>query len=694
MHERIIIIILLSFFCSVVNASDLGTTGIIDIPSARMLNDGDLKITLSSQKIANITSITYQVTPWLESTFRYTIFNPSNPIRGTLYPEDGINDRSYGVKFKLIGESKYIPQIAVGVQDVFGTGALSAEYFVASKKINKFDFTLGLGWGRLGERGSISNPFGHLNDHFYDRNLNSGGLRGGETRFDTFFRGNKSSIFGGMSYNLNKYDLKLNIEYNSDAYNREIALGTIKEADPLSFGVNWNPQENLEFSLSRQQGNQWGLSVSSKFSTKKIQKRKRVLPFYSATESGDRSRMPENLNRDLWYDRLFFDLDKSGILLLKAKVFESSNQVNIEIENHQYELAADAINQTLILSELHIPRQYKNLNVILKEYGFRPITVSYRRISNPNESITARNSRLRLLDSRDIYQSTYETKSIVPYFNFGADLGTKFQFFDPQKPLKSQLHLELKSNVKLWRDWNLYGAYALNIKNNFDTMRGPNSRLPHVRTDINRYLTEGQSGVLFLYLQKNWMLGKNLYSKVYAGILEQMYTGIGGELLYMPFKSRWAISSTVNVVKKRDFDMKFGLQDYKAITPFISIFYASPIYNLDLAIHAGKYLAKDKGVTFDLRRSFDNGFSVGVFASRTNVSAEMYGEGSFDKGMYFRIPFNSFVRSNTRTAVAAQVKSITRDGGQKLDNFTGTLWYDLRNVRYDTFDNHRERMLP
>ena len=173
-----------------------------------------------------------------------------------------------------------------------------------------------------------------------------------------------------------------------------------------------------------------------------------------------------------------------------------------------------------------------------------------------------------------------------------------------------------------------------------------------------------------------------------------MYSGFGGELLYMPFKSRWAVSATINAIKKRDFDMKFGLLDYQTITPFISFFYASPLYNLDIGIHAGKYLAKDKGVTLELRRSFENGFSVGVFASRTNVSAEMFGEGGYDKGMFFRIPFNSFVRMNTRTAVATNIKSITRDGGQRLDSFTGTLWYDLRNVRYDSLDNHKVRMLP
>ena len=124
------------------------------------------------------------------------------------------------------------------------------------------------------------------------------------------------------------------------------------------------------------------------------------------------------------------------------------------------------------------------------------------------------------------------------------------------------------------------------------------------------------------------------------------------------------------------------------------MYYASPLYNYDIAIHAGRYLAKDKGATIELRRTFDNGFSIGAFATFTNVSVEEFGEGSFDKGLYFQIPFNSFVGENTKGKFASVLRSIQRDGGQKLDDFTGRLWHDLRGVRYDSFQRHKSRMIP
>ena len=42
----------------------------------------------------------------------------------------------------------------------------------------------------------------------------------------------------------------------------------------------------------------------------------------------------------------------------------------------------------------------------------------------------------------------------------------------------------------------------------------------------------------------------------------------------------------------------------------------------------------------DSSRSFKNGTEFGVFFSKTNVSTEEFGEGSFDKGIFFNIPIS------------------------------------------------------
>jgi len=115
---------------------------------------------------------------------------------------------------------------------------------------------------------------------------------------------------------------------------------------------------------------------------------------------------------------------------------------------------------------------------------------------------------------------------------------------------------------------------------------------------------------------------------------------------------------------------------------------------LDFAVHVGRYLAKDRGYTVEARRTFDSGFSIGGFFTRTNVSAEDFGEGSFDKGLFFRIPFNGFLPGNSRGAFSTVLRSLERDGGRRLEGFGTTLWFDRRAIRYDTLSRNLDRMLP
>ena len=64
----------------------------------------------------------------------------------------------------------------------------------------------------------------------------------------------------------------------------------------------------------------------------------------------------------------------------------------------------------------------------------------------------------------------------------------------------------------------------------------------------------------------------------------------------------------------------------------------SEIIPFDLKISAGEYLAGDIGSTIEFSRTFPNGVSFGAFATFTDVSTEQFGEGSFDKGIFFNIP--------------------------------------------------------
>ena len=100
--------------------SNYGTTGLFDIPTARMAADGTFTTTAAISSRTNSYAITYQATPWLEGTFRYTGFNDNNYTY----------DRNYEAKVRLWEERGYLPQVAVGIRDLVGTGVFGTEYLV------------------------------------------------------------------------------------------------------------------------------------------------------------------------------------------------------------------------------------------------------------------------------------------------------------------------------------------------------------------------------------------------------------------------------------------------------------------------------------------------------------------------------------------------------------------------------------
>ena len=79
-----------------------------------------------------------------------------------------------------------------------------------------------------------------------------------------------------------------------------------------------------------------------------------------------------------------------------------------------------------------------------------------------------------------------------------------------------------------------------------------------------------------------------------------------------------------------------------------------------MRISAGEYLAGDVGYTVEFSRSFYNGVQFGAFATFTDVTTEQFGEGSFDKGVFFNIPIYGNLINYTW-------RPLTKDPGAKLN---------------------------
>ena len=98
-----------------------------------------------------------------------------------------------------------------------------------------------------------------------------------------------------------------------------------------------------------------------------------------------------------------------------------------------------------------------------------------------------------------------------------------------------------------------------------------------------------------------------------AGILEEMFSGYGFEYLYFDSDKPWAAGFEIFDVTKRDYELQFGLSDYQNTVANANFYYRNyDFIPFDAKISAGEYLAGDKGITFELSRSYLNGMQFGV----------------------------------------------------------------------------------
>jgi hypothetical protein len=214
------------------------------------------------------------------------------------------------------------------------------------------------------------------------------------------------------------------------------------------------------------------------------------------------------------------------------------------------------------------------------------------------------------------------------------------------------------------------------VFNNFDEIKvDSTSTLPHVRSDLKFYLQQRE---LFIErLQADYVFSPfdDVYGRMSAGLFEWMYGGVSAEVLYRPFDARWAVGADINRVRQRTFDQLFEFRDYEVTTGHGNFYYDLPFYDLLSSVHVGQFLARDIGASFRLSRLFESGIRVGVWATLTNVSAEEFGEGSFDKGFFVVFPFQLFFPRSAPTTGSFAFRPLTRDGGQMVS--VGKRLYDI-----------------
>ncbi len=655
--------------------SAAGGVGLLQNPSARFAPDGTLTGGASLSSPYNHLYFSLQLLPWLETTLRYTededrLFGPAS-----FSGNQTAKDRGLDFKLRLFEESAYFPEVAVGVRDVGGTGNFGAEYLVGTKAFGPVDLTLGLGWGRLGTRGDFDNPLGALSDRFDTRPTAVSG-RGGRVEFKRWFRGEDVALFGGLEWRTPLRGLSVKLEYEGNDYESEPPGNRQFDVDsPVNLALHYRVNRAFAMELGVERGNTavFGATLSGNFQRDESPPKQDPLPPAIQPVRNPAQRL-EGVDWERVAAKLRKQFREQDFTLHALDPKLDQRRLTVWFSQQPYLNPARAIGRVARAVAAVAPEGISDFTLVNLESGVETYRVDIVRADLEQALRYIADSTRSVWPETVIYgpgdgHADAALPELVDYPTYNWDISPQLRqhIGGADGFYRGQLWMRFSGGVQLTEQWGVTAVVGANVYNNFDDLKQrSNSTLPRVRSDIVRYLTEGENNLVRLETNYIWSPAPEWYARLSAGIFEEMYGGVAGEVLYRPYGRAWAVGANLNRVRQRDFDQRLDFLDYEVTTGHLTGYFEIPWYDILAKISAGQYLAGDQGVTLDLSRRFESGARAGAFATFTDVSAEEFGEGSFDKGFYLSMPLDLFFPKSSRRHAVLAFRPLTRDGGQKV----------------------------
>ena len=653
-------------FSDLSSPSNYGDTGLLEIPNARFMKEASLRFNFSSSYPNEFTTITASPFKWLESSYRYT------EIKNELYGpsqysgNQSLKDKGFDLKMKLIGEGYYRPAVALGLRDIAGTGIFSSEYLVATKSLGNFDVTAGLGWGKLGSDNSIRNPLLSLSESFQIR---TGSFKeGGEFKYTDWFSGT-AALFGGVEYHLRKYGLKLIAEYDSSSPDKS-TISPLEVKSNFNLGLNYHVSNNLQLGLSFERGTNFRMSFSLKGNFLKDTISKPPPKNIIALSKEQKKKSFEN--PDIFYRSLNKSLRDEKIFIQSATLKDA--EVSVAIASSRFSNIPRMSGRSAAIISALASEDVGRMNIHVMNGDLEIATLKINRNKfdaakafkgSPQEVL-----KVSLIDSNSnnplISDSDFNPRIDFPEFSWTMSPALKHQIGGPEGFYLGQIFWKTDTTIKFRRNLSLYTSFGINLYDTFNDLKNPSqSNIPHVRSDIQDYLSEGKNNLQRMKLEYMFSPFKDIYMRADLGLIEEMFGGFGGEILYRPIDNDYSLGLSVHRVKQRGYKQRFSFKEYETTTGHASLYYDFPM-GISSQISIGRYLAGDKGATIDLSRRFTSGFVLGIFATKTELSAEEFGEGTFDKGFYFSIPTSLFYSDFRTGNISFGLHPLTKDGGSFL----------------------------
>lgn len=658
------------------NQSMMG--GYFTMPSARMAPSGMLAAGAATAPPYNVYGVNFQIFERLELSANYRVFK--GVVEGNFGNEgfgddaDRIGNIKIGILTPQDGIS-FMPSISVGAEDFMGSKRFNAQYIVLTKQWLKINLETTLGWGH----GRIKGFFGGV--------------------AWTPLRQRDIPFFKDITF-LAEYDAN-----NYKTHHHEHPDG--KEVKSrINVGINYLAFDALQLSVSSLRGVKVAGSASLRFplgSTKGIfPKIDDPLSYCSPVDTEPLGVI--RLEKEFAHELVYAFADQGLDLYTAYLSFDAHLQKELwlKVVNNRYRLESVVRDRLYHLLAALTPSDISTIVVVMEEDGVPSHTYRFRtedlyrylrgNLSDLEMAILAPmkeaerppnpyESSLLFQRHKRIWTFTFRPR-LLTYFG-GAKGKFKYDFgmiASPEGYLFDEIYYKLQLGYSIKSSLSDLSA----------TDRLNPSHLPNVRTDTIRYFQSNSFSVEQAYLQKGWNLGKGFFFRLASGYFEPAYGGFAGEALYFPVNSNWAVGiEGATVWKRRYRGIKFTthIREVKGHTPeykhfigtqyFLDVYYKFNPLQLEFKMMAGQFLAKDFGARFEGARCFSSGLRFGIWYTVTNGHDKVNGQTYFDKGFFFSLPLDMFLKQSSRNFITYAMSAWLRDVGAIAE--TGKKLYPMLN---------------
>lgn len=727
-----------------------GQSGYINMPSAVVETDGTFSVGYSYDSPYGQTWVTSSILPFMQVTGRYVSitgipafgYDASDPDYGKGYGR--YKDKVVDGKLRLWSEGVWMPSVAVGATDLFGTELFKGQYVVATKTFGATkNIEASLGYARRRPDGvfagarwtpsalprwSMVAEYDAINyGRDYSASMTGAAARRKGASVGIEYRWGWLAVQaarGRDQFSINAY---VSIPFGEREFIPKIFEPAYfvddKNPPPRPSKEEWHRDAGYGADLVnalvkqdyknirvQQEGNTLALTLTNS----------RISNLGRAVGRAARTAVaftPSGITTiRITYTKLdqpiatyeFFDLPKLNDYFA-GKI---DRQAFLDAVLLRYPEKSDVIrdNQQTWLNEfLDQPGPGQSLAVVAPEARPGPVAaiaaspaVSGAGIPVPAvvQAANAVRNDGKLAVGVGVDGDVIQVKSVdreANRFKIAPKVG--FFFNDPSGAFRYSVSAVANYDQRLGDGLYLNGAASLQLLETVSGVKQPsNSNLPHVRSDIAEYLRGDRFTLSRVLLNKYDNPAERVYTRLSAGLYEDMYRGVGGQVLYLPKDKRWAADLSVDALQQRGFDGILSTRDYKTVTAIGSLHYRLP-YDMTVTARAGRFLAKDTGVRVEFKRRFQSGIEVGAWYTHTNgndiTTPGTPSKPYQDRGIFLSLPLNSMLPMDTQANAGFAISPWTRDVGQMVAS-PGDLYDMIERPRaemnsYDGLGNFAER---